>query len=175
MKDPWNCTAPWDYSYWKALENKDVTLGALLDILDIEGDFDSTSSYVITKAVKRHGLGDTICRCIGSMLGGKKKNHIHLHRRNSEGFCGQGSVLAPLLWSLLVGELKGLYGNDCYTLGDADDIRSSLALNFRTPSQSFCTRLWLQYSSAVIGLNCLSTHKRLIEPVIRKRDLRSLK
>jgi len=51
------------------LENIDVTLGALLDI---EGDFDSTSLYIITKAVKRHGLGDTICRWIGSMLGGKK-------------------------------------------------------------------------------------------------------
>jgi hypothetical protein len=53
----------------KALENRDDTLGALLDI---EGTFDITSLYIITKAVKRHGLGETICRWIGSMLGGKK-------------------------------------------------------------------------------------------------------
>jgi hypothetical protein len=51
------------------LENTDVKLGALLDI---EGAFESTLLYNITKAVKRHGFGDTICRCIGSMLGGKK-------------------------------------------------------------------------------------------------------
>jgi hypothetical protein len=160
MGDPWNCTAPWDYSYWKVLENIDITLGALLDILDIEGDFYGTSSYVIIKAVKRHGLRDNLSM-YRLYAGWQKKNHIQLHRRNSGGFCGQGSVLAPLLRSLLVGELKGLYWNDCYTLGDADDILSSLALNFRTPSQSFCTRLWVQYSSAVIGLNCLSIHKRL--------------
>jgi len=93
-----------------ALENRDVILGALLDI---EGAFENTSLYIIRKAVKRHGLGNTICRWIGSMLGGKK-NHIQLHRRNSGGFCGQGSALAPLLWSLVVDEFRGLsYTRGC--------------------------------------------------------------
>jgi hypothetical protein len=50
------------------VENVEVMLGAFLDI---EGAFHSTS-FDITKASKQHGLGDAICRWIGSMLGGKK-------------------------------------------------------------------------------------------------------
>jgi hypothetical protein len=53
----------------EAVENSEVTLGAFLDI---EGAFDSTSFDTITKAAKRHGLGDTISRWIGSMLGSRK-------------------------------------------------------------------------------------------------------
>jgi hypothetical protein len=53
----------------EALENSEVTLGAFLDI---EGAFDITSFDIITKAAKGHGLEDTICRWIGSMLGNRK-------------------------------------------------------------------------------------------------------
>jgi hypothetical protein len=53
----------------EAVENREVTFGAFLDI---EGAYDSTSFDNITKAAKQHGLGDTICRWIGSMLGSSK-------------------------------------------------------------------------------------------------------
>jgi hypothetical protein len=51
------------------VENREVTLGAFLDI---EGVFDSTSHSIIIEAAKRHGLEDTICRWINFMLGNKK-------------------------------------------------------------------------------------------------------
>ena len=63
------------------------------------------------------------------MLGGNK-NHIQPHRRNSGGFCGQGSSLAPLLWSLVVNEFTGLNGKDYHTLGDADDIALLISIKF---------------------------------------------
>jgi hypothetical protein len=53
----------------EAVESREVTLGAFLDI---EEAFDSTSFDIITKAAKQHGLGDTICRWIGYMLGSRK-------------------------------------------------------------------------------------------------------
>ena len=53
----------------EAVENREVTLGAFLDT---EGAFDSTPFDIITKAAKRHGLEDTICHWIGSMLGSRK-------------------------------------------------------------------------------------------------------
>jgi hypothetical protein len=49
----------------EAVENREVTLGA---ILDIEGAFDSTSHSIIIEAAKRHVLEDTICRWINFML-----------------------------------------------------------------------------------------------------------
>jgi hypothetical protein len=68
------------------LENREVTLGAFLDI---PGAVNSTSLDSITQAAKLHGLGfgDTICRLISSMLGGS-----HNRRRNSAGagICAQG-------------------------------------------------------------------------------------
>jgi hypothetical protein len=51
------------------VENREVTLGAFLDI---EGVFDSTSYSIIIKAAKRHGLEDTICRWVSFMLGNRK-------------------------------------------------------------------------------------------------------
>jgi hypothetical protein len=42
----------------EALENREVTFGAFLDI---EGAFDNTSFYIITETAKQHhGLGDTV-------------------------------------------------------------------------------------------------------------------
>jgi hypothetical protein len=70
----------------EAVENREVTLGAFLDI---EGAFDSTSHSIIIEAAKRHGLEDTSCRWINFMLG-KKENHSHTRRRNSGGVCGKG-------------------------------------------------------------------------------------
>jgi hypothetical protein len=52
----------------EAVENREVTLGAFLDV---EGAFDIISFDIIRKAAKWHGLGDMICRWIGSMLGSR--------------------------------------------------------------------------------------------------------
>jgi hypothetical protein len=53
----------------EAVENREVTLGAFLDI---EGALDITSHSIIIEAAKRHGLDDTICRWISFMLGKRK-------------------------------------------------------------------------------------------------------
>jgi len=51
------------------VEKRKVTLGTFLDI---KGSFDSTSFDIKRMGSKWHGLGDTICWRIGSMLGGRK-------------------------------------------------------------------------------------------------------
>jgi hypothetical protein len=53
----------------EAVENNEVTLGAFLDI---EGAFDNTSHNIIIEAAKWHGLENTICWWISSMLGNRK-------------------------------------------------------------------------------------------------------
>jgi hypothetical protein len=77
---------------------------------DIEGAFYSTSFDIITKAAKQHGLEDTICRWISSMLGSRKITATFagetLEGSVARG-CLQGGVLMPLLWSLVVDELIG--------------------------------------------------------------------
>jgi hypothetical protein len=70
----------------EAVENSKVTLGAFIDI---EGAFYSTSFYIITKAAKRHGLGDMICHWIGSMLGSRKIKAT-LAGETLEGSVGRG-------------------------------------------------------------------------------------
>jgi hypothetical protein len=89
----------------KAVENREVTLGAFLDI---EGAFDSTSFYIIRKATKWHGLEDTICHWIRSMLGSRRITAM-LAGETLEGSvargCLQRGILSPLLWSLVVDEL----------------------------------------------------------------------
>jgi hypothetical protein len=107
----------------EAVKNSEVSLG---NFLDIEGAFDSISFDIITKAAKQHGLGDTICCWIGSMLGSRKITAT-LAGETLEGSvargCPQGGVLSLLLWSLVVDELIGeLNWNGYYTLGCADDI-----------------------------------------------------
>jgi hypothetical protein len=85
----------------EAVDNREVTLGAFLDI---DGAFDSTS-FGIKKAARRHGLGDTICRRIGSMLGGRKLTATlageTLERSVARG-CLQEGILSCLLWGLVV-------------------------------------------------------------------------
>jgi hypothetical protein len=89
----------------EAVENSEVTLGTFLDT---EGAFDSTSFDIITKAAKWHGLEDTFCRWIGSMLGSRKITAT-VAGETLEGSvargCPQGGVLSPLLWSLVVDKL----------------------------------------------------------------------
>jgi hypothetical protein len=81
----------------EALENGKVTLGAFLDI---EGAFDITLFDIITKAAKWRGLGEAICRWIGSTLGGRKITTM-LAGETLEGSVGrgylQGGILSPQL------------------------------------------------------------------------------
>jgi hypothetical protein len=107
----------------EAVENSEVKFGAFLHI---EGAFDSTSFDIIIKAAKRHRLEDTICRWIGSMLGSRKIIATlageTLEGSVARGFL-QGSVLSPLLWSLVVDKLiGGLNGNGYYILGYAYEV-----------------------------------------------------
>jgi hypothetical protein len=107
----------------EAVENREVTFGAFLDI---EGVFDSTSHSIIIEAAKRHGLEYTICWWISFMLG-NRKIIATLPGETLEGSvargCPQGGVLSPLLSSLVEDELvEGLNENGCNTLGYADDI-----------------------------------------------------
>jgi retron-type reverse transcriptase len=105
----------------EAGENRKIALGTFLDI---EGASDSISFDIITKAAKRHGLEDMICRWIGSMLRSKKITATLARETLEESVtrgCPQGGILSPLLWSLVVDEpIRGL--NGYYTLGYADDI-----------------------------------------------------
>jgi hypothetical protein len=115
----------------EAVENREVSVGASLDN---EGAFDSTTFDTITKAAKQHGLGDTICRWIGSMLGSSKITAT-LAGETLEGSvargCPQGDILLPLLWSLVVDELiEGLNGNGYYTLGYAEHIAILICRKF---------------------------------------------
>jgi hypothetical protein len=73
----------------EAMENSKVTLGA----------FDSTS-FDITKAAKRHGLEDMICRWIGSMLGSRKITAT-IAGETLEGSVARGCPPAGLLSPLL--------------------------------------------------------------------------
>jgi len=51
------------------VENRKVTLETFLDIA---GAFNSNSTDIKRMGAKWYWLGDTICRWIGSMLGGRK-------------------------------------------------------------------------------------------------------
>jgi hypothetical protein len=161
----------------KAVENREVTLGAFLDI---EGAFDITSFDTITKSAKQHGLGHTICRWIGSMLGSRKITAT-LAGETLEGSmargCLQGGILSPLLWSLFVDELIGrLDGNGYYTLGYADDI----AILIRRKFPNTVSEL-LQEALSMVQQWCdrrqlsINPQKVVIVPFTQKRDLRGLK
>jgi hypothetical protein len=107
----------------EAMENREVTLGAFLDI---DGAFDSTSHSVIIEAAKRHGLEDTMYRWISCLLG-NRKIIATLAAETLEGSvargCPQGGDLSSLLWSLFVDELIGGFSeNSYYTMGYACDI-----------------------------------------------------
>jgi hypothetical protein len=161
----------------EAVENREVTLAAFLDI---EAAFDNTSFDIITKAAKWHGLGDMICCWISSMLGSRKITAT-LAGETLEGSvargCPQGGILSPLLWSLVVDELiGGLRGNGHYTLEYADDIAilmcgkfpntvSELLQEALSMVQQWCERTQLS----------INPQKMVIVPFTQNRDLRGLK
>jgi hypothetical protein len=107
----------------KAIEHRDIALGA---VLDIERAFDRTSFDIIKQAVERHGIEPTVCRWFCDMLESRNISATlsgeTLGATAARG-CPQGGVLSPRLWSLVVDDLLwGLKYNGYYTVGYADDI-----------------------------------------------------
>jgi hypothetical protein len=104
------------------------------------------------KAAKQHRLEDTTCQWTGSKLGGRKITAT-LTGETLEGSvnrgCLQWGVLAPLLWSLVVGELiTGLNGNGCYTLGYADDI--AILISGKSRHRLTASTRGFEYGTAVV-------------------------
>jgi hypothetical protein len=61
--------------------------------------FDRNSFDILIKAAKRHGLEDTICRSIGSMLGSRKITAT-LAGGTVEGSVARGCLQGgPLVWT----------------------------------------------------------------------------
>jgi hypothetical protein len=88
-----------------AIEHRDITFGAFLDI---EGAFDRTSFNTIKQATVRHGIDPTISRWMTAMLGSTNIKATlsgeTLGVAAAKG-CPHGGVLSPLLWSLVVDDL----------------------------------------------------------------------
>jgi hypothetical protein len=87
------------------IEWKDIALGAFLDI---GGAFDRTSFHIIKWSAEKHGIELAIYRWICAML--ESRNIIAtlsgetLGASSARG-CPLGSVISPLLWSLVVDDL----------------------------------------------------------------------
>jgi len=94
--------------------------------MDIEGAFDNTSFNAIITAAREHGLEETCCRWVRSML---ESRLVHTSIMGSSlttkviGECPQGGVLSPLLWNLVVDRLLTITNDLGFsTFGYADDI-----------------------------------------------------
>jgi len=90
--------------------------------------------------------------------------------------CSQGSILLPLLSSLVVEELKGHNENDCYTLGYANDTTILISRKFPNTVSEL-----LQETVRMVQQWCdrtqpsIKPQKMMIVPFTKKRDLRGLK
>jgi hypothetical protein len=87
------------------MEYKEIALGALHDI---DGAFEGTSFAVLTEAAERNGVEYTIESWINTMYEGRNITATlsgETHEVSMARSCQQGSVLSPLLWSLVVDEL----------------------------------------------------------------------
>jgi hypothetical protein len=106
----------------KLLSHKEIVLGAFLDI---EGAFDNASLNAITTAARQHGLEETCCRYVRSML---ESRLIHTSLMGSNltaevlGGCPQARVLSPLLLNLVADRLLVATSDlDFSTFDSADD------------------------------------------------------
>jgi len=90
--------------------------------------------------------------------------------------CSQGSILLPLLYSLVVEELKGLNENDCYTLGYVND--TTILISRKFPQHHLRA---FQETVRMVQQWCnrtqpsINPQKMRIVPFTKKRDLMGLK
>jgi len=130
------------------VENRKVILETFLDI---EGVFDSTSIDIKRMGAKWYGLGDTICRWIGSMLGGRKITVTLAGEtlQRSVARCSlQWGPQSPLMRSPVVDELtRGLNENDIHCVMQMTMLNSSTE-NSQAPSKGFSRRL--KYGTALV-------------------------
>jgi hypothetical protein len=163
----------------KSLSHKEIAFGAFLDIV---GAFNNISFNTITTAAREHGLEETCCRWVRSML---ESRLIHTSLIGSNltakvvGGCPQGGVLSPLLWNLAVDRLLVATTDLGFisTFGYADDIVIIVQGRFaNTVRELMIGTLNMVLKWAVKeGLN-ISPHKTATGPFNRRRieDLGSL-
>lgn len=111
------------FSVEKTMQGSESVLGVFMDI---EGAFDNTTVAAVAQAACDRGVGGDIIDWIEDML---TDRHLHATLNGvsvtatTRRGCPQGSVLAPLLWLLVVdGLLVKLEANNIVALGFADDI-----------------------------------------------------
>jgi hypothetical protein len=139
-----------------------------------------TSFDTIKQAAERHGIEPAICKWIYAMLDSKNINAIlsgETLRANAARGCPQGSVLSPLLWSLVVDDLLWeLNSNGYYTVGYAVDI--AILINGKFPytvsellQTALCTaQKWCEKTNLSINPN-----NTVIIPFTRRREMKGLK
>lgn len=159
------------------LLHKETAIGAFLDI---EGAFDNTTFETMILAVKKHGIDNTCCRWIETMLK-TRSIQISMFGQTTNALinrgCPQGGVLSPLLWDLVVNELLERLNNlGYYTQGYADDIVILIQgkyLNTISEVMQSALKLVENWCSKV-NLVVNPTKTTLI-PFTRKRKLEALK
>jgi hypothetical protein len=159
-----------------AIEHKDIALGAFLDI---EGAFDKTSFDIIKQAAERHGIESAVCRWICAMPESRNISATLLGETlgaTTARGCPQGSVLSPLLWSLVMDDLLwGLNNNGYYTVRYADVIAVLINGKFpQTVSEVLQTALcavqqWCERTKLSVNPN-----KTVVVPFTRKRNIKGL-
>lgn len=107
----------------ESLEDKDILLGAFLDI---EGAFSNTVHGSMVRAIERCGVDNSVSHWVKSLLGDRRVQATMFEEtitvRTTRG-CAQGGVLSPLLWNLVVdGLICQLNEHGYYTQGYADDL-----------------------------------------------------
>lgn len=117
----------------RSLENKELTLGAFIDI---EGAFDKATFESINTALREYGVAPAISGWIGNMLKWRvvqaTAGDATIQGVVTKG-CPQGGVLSPLLWNLVVDSLLQRLNNERYfTVGYADDITILLTGKFES-------------------------------------------
>lgn len=148
--------------------------------LDIEGAFDNASYNSIIHSARRHGVNDTVCRWITSVLEGRRIQASLFGEsmivKAIKG-CPQGGVLSPLLWNLVVDDLlEELNEKGYYAQGYADDIViavqgpcestiSELMQNALNITQTWCYKEGLK----------INPSKTTLIPFTRKRKLAKIK
>ena len=106
-----------------ALDNKEIALGAFLDI---QGAFDCTRMDFILSAIRARGVSQQLGAWIMSLLCQRSVKLAHsgssLEVRTTRGF-PQGGVLSPLLWNMVLDSLLWeLENNGVFVQGYADDL-----------------------------------------------------